>query len=219
MQIVKKPPHRVHHVRQLHAGAFIVRLDRHDIQFEPGQHVSLGIFGSLARREYSIYSAAGDAYLEVLVREIEGGLVSRALKRCEPGDVLSVEGPYGLFTTDPSQRSRCSYLFVASGTGVAPFHCLVESYPRLDYLLLHGMRTARERHDDGTFEPSRYVACVSRGEGGDYPGRVTSFLRHSPVDRHRLCYLCGNSAMIDEVFGILREQGVPLDHLFAEAYF
>jgi ferredoxin--NADP+ reductase/benzoate/toluate 1,2-dioxygenase reductase subunit len=217
--MVQNPPHRVHHVRHLHPGTFVLRLDRHDLQFEPGQHVSLGIPGSLARREYSIYSGAGDDYLEVLVREIEGGLVSRVLKRCEPGDVLSVEGPYGLFVTDPSQRSSSSYLFVASGTGLAPFHCLVRSYPKLDYLLLHGMRTSQERTDDAAFEPARYVACVSRGEGGDYPGRVTSFLRHNPVDRHRLCYLCGNSAMIDEAFGILRDRGVPLEHLFSEAYF
>jgi ferredoxin-NADP reductase len=60
---------------------------------------------------------------------------------------------------------------------------------------------------------------TARGEGGDYRGRVTAWLRSHPVEPQRLCYLCGNSAMIDEAYAILRKQGVPRDHLFAEVYF
>jgi len=217
--MVKSPDFRVHHVRHLNPRTFILRFDRHDLEFEPGQYVGLGIPGSIARREYTIYSGAGDDFLEVLVREIQGGLVSRALARCEPGEALSVEGPYGLFITDPVQRSRARYLFVGSGTGISPFHCLIRSYPDIDYRLLHGVRTAQERHEDGAIDPSRYVACVSRGEGGDYQGRVTGYLRSHPTDPDRLCYLCGNSDMIYESFAILRDQGVPRNHLYAEVYF
>jgi ferredoxin/flavodoxin---NADP+ reductase len=218
-RIVERPTHHVRHVRHLNTGTFVLRFDRHDLQFEPGQYVNLGIPGSIARREYSIYSGTGDDFLEVLVREIEGGLVSPALKCCEPGDALSVEGPYGLFITDPAGRSTARYLFVGSGTGIAPFHCLVRCYPGIDYRVLHGVRTSMERHDDEEFEPSRYVACVSRGEGGDYQGRVTQYLRRNPADPGGLCYLCGNSAMIYEAFAVLRDQGVPRQHLFAEVYF
>lgn len=135
------------------------------------------------------------------------------------GEALSVEGPYGLFVTDPAERARATYLFVGSGTGISPFHCLARSYPRIDYLLLHGVRAVDERHDDGVFERSRYITCVSRGEGGEYQGRVTGWLRSRPVEPDRLCYLCGISGMIDEAFDILRGQGVPRDRLFAEVYF
>ena len=217
--MVKRPIHRVHHVRHLDPRTFILRFDRHDLGFEPGQYLNLGTAGSIAMREYSIYSGAGDDFLEVLIRVIDGGLVSRSLSRCEAGDALSVEGPYGLFVTDPAERAAARYLFVGSGTGISPFHCLARSYPGIDYLLLHGTRTADERHRDGTFERSRYIACVSREEGGDYQGRVTGYLRGHPVNPDRLCYLCGNSAMIYEAFDILREQGVPRDRLFAEVYF
>jgi ferredoxin-NADP reductase len=216
---VKKPTHRVHHVRRLHHGTFILRLDRHNLPFEPGQHVVLGLAGSMARREYSVYSGARDDFLEVLVREIEGGGVSGALGRCDPGDALSVEGPHGLFITDPVHRASGRYLFVGSGTGISPFHCVALSYPGIDYLLLHGVRTARECSDDSAFEASRYIACVSRGDGGAYSGRVTDYLRSHPVEPDRLCYLCGNSAMIDETYSLLKDQGVPRDHLFAEVYF
>jgi ferredoxin--NADP+ reductase len=212
------PVHRVQHVRRLGEAAFVLRFDRHGLQFEPGQYVALGLAGSMAKREYSIYSGAADDFLEVLVREIPDGLVSPALGRCRPGDELSVEGPHGLFVTDPDERASARYLFVASGTGIAPFHCLLRSYPETDYLLLHGVRTLEERWDFEGFEPSRYVPCVSRGEGG-YRGRVTQWLREHPVDPLWRGYLCGNSDMIYESFTILRDGGVPRDHLHAEVYF
>jgi ferredoxin--NADP+ reductase len=211
--------HRVHHVRRTSSGVFLLRFDRQRLLFEPGQHVSLGLAGSPARREYSIYSGAGDDFLEILVREIPGGTVSEALAHCQPGDGLSVEGPHGLFVTDPEERSSASYLFVGTGTGIAPFHCMARSYPAIDYQLLHGVRTAEECHRHRPFEKSRCVTCVSGEEGGDYHGRVTRYLDSHPVDPSRRCYLCGNGAMIDEAFAILRGHGVPRGRIFSEVYF
>jgi ferredoxin/flavodoxin---NADP+ reductase len=217
--MVERPIHRVHHVRSLSQSAYVLRFDRHGLPFEPGQYVNVGLRGSIAAREYSIYSGSGDDFLEVLIREVAGGLVSRALRRCEPGDALSVEGPYGSFVTDPGERGAARYLFVGSGTGISPFHCLVRSYPGIDYLLLHGVRTEQECFDADAFPPSRYVSCVSRTAGGSYRGRVTRYLREHPVDPACLCYLCGNSDMIYDSYAILRDQGVALGHLRAEIYF
>ena len=213
------PVFRVHYVRHLDHSTYVLRFDRRGFEFEPGQYVNLGVQDSIAMREYSIYSGAGDDFLEVLIREIEGGLVSRALGRCQPGDALSVQGPYGHFLTDPRERSSSLYLFIGTGTGVSPFHCLVRSYPDLEYLVLHGVRTDKERYDISAFDSSRYVSCVTRSGGGDFHGRVTRYLRENPVDPACLCYLCGNSDMIYEAYALLRGQGVPLDHLRAEIYF
>ena len=197
----------------------MLRFERHGLAFEPGQHIALGLRGALAMREYSLYSGAGDDFLEVLVREIPGGLVSPALARCRPGDALAVEGPYGLFLTDPSERATSRYLFAGTGTGIAPFHCLLRSYPQIDYLLLHGVRSREDCFDFEVFDQSRYVACVSRGDGGDYQGRITGWLSGHGVDPSWQCYLCGNSDMIYESFAILRSRGVPRERLHAEVYF
>ena len=210
---------RVHRVRDLSPTAYALRLDRRDLSFQPGQHIMVGPGGSSAMREYSICSALGDPFLEVLVREVEGGLVSRTLRQCLPGDAVEVRGPLGVFTTDPEQRASARYLFVATGTGIAPFASIVRSFPALRYRILHGVRAASEVYAAEAFDPSRMVRCVSRTGDGDYRGRVTSYLRENPVDASTLCYLCGNGRMIYEAFEILRGQGVPLDHLFAEVYF
>jgi ferredoxin--NADP+ reductase len=214
-----QPVRRVHHVRRLGPSAFVLRFDRAGLDFEPGQYVALGLRGSLAMREYSIYSAASDDFLEVLVREVTGGLVSPALARCQPGDELLLEGPHGMFVTEPGTRAASKYLFVGSGTGIAPFHCLVRSYPGIDYLLLHGVRVLEDRFDFQVFDRSCFVACVSRSAGGDYGGRVTGWLSEHPVDPGLQCYLCGNSDMVYDVFSILRARGVPREQLHAEVYF
>jgi len=216
---MERPVHRVHNVRLLGEGAYVLRFDRHGLAYEPGQYINLGLQGSIAMREYSIYSASGDPFLEVLIREIEGGMVSRALKRCEPGDLLCVEGPYGSFVTDTAERENARFLFIGTGTGISPFHCLVKSFPHMDYMILHGVRTEMERFDADTFESSRYLCCVTRSAGGDYRGRVTSYLREYEVDPESRCYLCGNSDMIYEAFAILKSRGVPQDHVRAEIYF
>jgi ferredoxin--NADP+ reductase/benzoate/toluate 1,2-dioxygenase reductase subunit len=210
---------RVHHVRDLSPSAYVLRFDRNGLQFQPGQYLAVGLQGRLDMREYTIYSSPGEDYLEILVKEIAGGLVSRALRQCAPGDLLAVQGPLGFFTIEQDAGARDKFLFVASGTGVSPFHCFATSYPGLDYRLLHGVRSSSELYDRQAFDRSRFTRCISREAGGDYHGRVTGYLREHPADPESLCYLCGSCDMIYEAFDILRGQGIPAEQLFAEVYY
>lgn len=211
--------HRVRQVRELSAGVFVLRFDRQGLEFEPGQYLNVGVAGDLDMREYSIYSGPQEDHLEILVKEVEGGYVSRSLRGLGPGDEVTVEGPFGFFVTQAEQRVAGRYLFLATGTGISPFHCLTRAYPELDYTLLHGVRRFEERYEAEAFDPNRYVACVSGEEGGDFRGRITDYLRAHPVEPETLCYACGNCDMIYEVFDILRDSGVPPEHLFSEVYF
>lgn len=219
------PEHCVLSVRNVSPSAYVLRLERGTLAFEPGQYVTLGLAGSTARREYSIYSGCDDPFLEVLIKQVQGGSVSRRLARLPPGAVLECDGPFGYFTIPGARRSR-PLLFVASGTGIAPFHCFTRSYPDLDYRILHGIRSAGERYDCAAYPSSRYLACVSRepapaagAPATSYHGRVTAYLRERPAAPGTACYLCGNSAMIFDALDILKKQGVPSADLFAEVYF
>jgi ferredoxin/flavodoxin---NADP+ reductase len=75
-----------------------------------------------------------------LVREIEGGKVSGRLKKLKPGTEIEVEGPFGFFKFDPEKFASQKFLFVATGTGISPFHSFVRTFPELDYQLVHGVR-------------------------------------------------------------------------------
>ncbi len=228
--VVQTKNHRVQSVRHLTESTFVVRFDRNGIEFEPGQYVSVGLTGDINMREYSVYSPADADYLEILVKEVEEGHVSRRLKRLTEGDELEVDGPFGFFLIEEEDVGR-QVVFIATGTGISPFHCFAGSLKGLDYTLLHGVRTQDERYEHGWFDPHRVITCLSRDpeavgtlaateSGARYAsGRVTDYLRSNPVDPDSLCYLCGNCDMIYEAFDILKDHGVPPEQLFAEVYF
>ena len=148
--------------------------------------------------------------------------------RCGPPATRAARAARPLATgagkTPRGARASARFLFVATGTGVSPFHCFARDNPGLDYLLLHGVRDPAELYDRGSFARDRFVPCISRGGGAEsagnaYAGRVTSWLSEQPVDASRYCYLCGNSDMIYEAYALLRKRGVPHSHIFAEVYF
>ena len=213
----RAPVHRVHAIRRLSDDSYVLRFDRHGLVFEPGQYVSVGAGGDVDMREYSVYSGVEQDFLEILVRKVASGYVSRRLARLAPGDEVSVDGPFGYFTIEPEFRGA-KHVFIATGTGISPFHNFALSYPRLDYRVLHGIRTLEDRYEHALFG-RRYLSCVSRGAGGDYTGRVTAYLRDGAIDPDTRYYLCGNCDMIYECFDILQTAGVPHHNLFAEVYF
>ncbi len=235
--------HRVIANRDLSDTTYCLRFERNGMEFDPGQYLSVGLEGEIDRREYSIYSSPHDDFLEILLKEVDVGTVSKRLRRLSPGDKVSVEGPFGFFVIPEEFRSG-RFLFVSTGTGISPFHCFAHAYPGLDYQLLHGVRTAKDFYEHQVFDKSRLVRCVTREDTGDFRGRVTDYLRQYPfgaadapvatpaagapqvphgMDADRgpgpYCYLCGNCDMIYEAFDILTDQGVPPERLFAEVYF
>ena len=211
--------------RELSDSTYVLRLERGDLSFLPGQYITLGEAGAAETREYSIYSGQEDPYLEVLIKEVVGGSVSRRLRRLTPGSELRCDGPFGFFTLGDEKDDRL-LLWVATGTGIAPFHSFVTSHSGLDYRLLHGVRAPAECYERAAYASERYLPCVSGADPGEqqasqrgFAGRVTGYLQHNAVTAGTRCFLCGNSEMIFEVFDLLKQQGVPSSDIAAEVYF
>jgi ferredoxin/flavodoxin---NADP+ reductase len=147
--------HKVILIRNLTDSTFVIRLERMNFQFQTGQFVILKIPGSAEKREYSVYSGENDDFLEVLVREIEGGKVSGRLKKLKPGTEIEVEGPFGFFKFDPEKFASQKFLFVATGTGISPFHSFVRTFPELDYQLVHGVRLKEEAYEHADYQKEK----------------------------------------------------------------
>ena len=194
-------------------------MERNDLQFQTGQFVMLKNLNSSAKREYSVYSGEKDEYLEVLVREVEGGKVSGRLKKLKPGTEIEVEGPFGFFKFNPEKFASQKFLFVATGTGISPFHSFVRTFPRLDYQLVHGVRKKEEAYEHADFELENIKLCLSGDENGDFYGRVTDYLFTQKIDSETNCFLCGNSEMIYEAFDILTGKGIPVSNIYSQVYF
>lgn len=211
--------HKVISVRNLTELTFVIRLERNNLQFQTGQFVMLKNLNSSAKREYSVYSGEKDDFLEVLVREIEGGKVSGKLKKLKPGSEIEVEGPFGFFKFNPEKFTSQKFLFVATGTGISPFHSFVRTFPELDYQLVHGVRLKEEAYEHADFQKENVRLCLSGDENGDFYGRVTDFLFTQKIDSETNCFLCGNSEMIYEAFDILTGKGIPVSNIYSEVYF
>ncbi len=210
---------KVIHVRNLTTCAYVLRVERLDMTFRAGQSITLGVRRMRVNREYTIYSGEQEPYFDVLIRDIPNGTVSPALHRCVAGEELECAGPYGSFVLEKPDDPARQYLFVGTGTGIAPFHSFVRTHPQINYRILHGIRRLDERYDMADYARDRYVACVSGEDGGDFRGRVTDYLKQHRVDPKTHCYLCGNGQMLSEAYDIIRAQGVPSNQLHVEAFF
>ena len=211
--------HKIIDIRHLTDSTFVIRLERNGINFQTGQFIMLGMEKQIEQREYSVYSGEKDDFLEVLVREVEMGKISKQLKHLKPGDAIRVDGPFGFFKFHPDMFSSDKFLFIATGTGISPFHSFIRTHSHLNYRLVHGVRYVHEAYEYHDFERSKITLCTTGDTDGDFEGRVTDYLFTQEVDADANYFLCGNNEMIQEVFDILTAKGVPISNIYSEVYF
>lgn len=210
---------KVLEIRNLTDSAYILRFEKKGMDFNAGQYITLGHKNDIDVREYSIYSTETDPNLEVLIKEVEEGKLSKQFRQLKVGDEVKLDGPFGYFTLGKNAIENDKFLLIASGTGIAPFHSMIGSYPHIDYHLLHGVRYGHEAYEKEHYNTDKITVCSSRDDRGDYHGRVTDYVKQYPVDKDTHVYLCGNCNMIYDVYDILNEQNFPSDMIHAEVYF
>lgn len=208
-------------------------------QFQPGQFISVlipgaGPAGRDLRRAYSIASAPemmpGENCFELCVKLVEGGPGTNYLNNLQIGQAFKGHVPFGDFVYKTSKEKHV--IFVATGTGIAPFRSMVyskvynENKP-LSAKILFGVRDSSDLFYTEELAPllgKGYVEALSRpsGQWSGFQGRVTDWLRQnsSVIDwKNTEFYLCGNGAMITEVKAILTEMAVDKSAIHQEVYY
>jgi ferredoxin/flavodoxin---NADP+ reductase len=205
-------------VRPLTNETFVLVTARNGMDFIPGQRVKINLMYDDIKRPYSIYSGNNSDRLEFLIREVPNGSLTPRLKPLCPGDKLEIIGPNGHFSLHKTNSMEGKHLFIASGTGIAPFHSMIQSHPGLNYKLLHGVGYANDAYEKESYDPSRIVVCTSRDNLGNYKGRVTGYLKENDEEFDHV-YLCGNSHMIADATEILLKKGYHRNQIHTEIYF
>jgi ferredoxin-NADP reductase len=217
------------------------RADGQPCRFDAGQWMQL-IFplqdaqGRALRRSYSIASAAdGSPRFELAVTKVEGGPGSTFLHALEPGATLDVKGPAGTFTSPLATASAS--LFIATGTGVAPFrgmlHDALAAGRTEPMWLLFGVRSRDEYLFGDELEALaakhpfvRVLPALSRPEP-DWRGRTGYVQGHVKALWQELtaahpgahAYICGVKKMLTAAREVLRvELGVDRKSVHLEAY-
>lgn len=208
--------------------------------FIPGQYATMGLVGpsgKLIQRPMSISSPSTDlSEYEFFVRLVPDGEFTPLLWKLKVGDPINIKGAKGKFVLQDDAR-RC--VFVASGTGLAPFMSMIETLlargEEREIDLLHGVsydydlawrEWLSEIANDGRL-PLRYAGTVSRPaacpDWHGLTGRVESVFEAQLDDRgltaaDTTLYLCGNPDMITAVEAIATARGFPPEQIRKELY-
>jgi len=200
-----------------------------DFKYLPGQSLDLIAPGGI-RRSYSIANAFMQAgALEMHVRAVQNGLMSRfLLDTATSGTLMHLHGPLGTFALrDPAGKDL---IFLATGTGIAPVKALLESLPLLkasqapaSVTLLWGGRYPEDLYLDFSKMPviDRYIPVLSRADGTwqGACGHVQDvLLRSKPQLGNATVYACGSYAMIRDAREALLAAGLPMAQFHADAF-
>jgi ferredoxin--NADP+ reductase len=199
-------------------GAYVLSIKR-DFEFLSGQVVALGVDPQIAPRLYSIASGEQDSFVEILYTEKSGGELTPMLSSLKPGDKIMVSEPFGTFT-----QVTDSAIYIAAGTGIAPFISKIKSMKGKDPILIHGVSFPEYFYFNDYLNQNlnrNYIQCCSRCFDDEYfQGRVTDFLKTwKGLSPNKKYYLCGSAEMVVDTRDLLISMGVPFGNINAEIYF
>jgi ferredoxin--NADP+ reductase len=204
--------------QELSEGLYLVGFKR-SFTFRAGQVIGIALEENGPRRLYSICSGERDEEIQILYKVVDEGYLTPQLSDLEIGDTIWITAPGGEFTgnSDPA-------VWIATGTGIAPYYSMLRSGLGANKILLHGNRYLEQFHFLDEFREvlgDNYIRCCSaESDQGVYSGRVTDYLEErDKLDPHLMYYLCGSADMVVEVRDILIAKGIPFAHIISEIYF
>lgn len=194
---------------ELAPGILEVRIQRPaGFTFLPGQFVRF-IMDDY-QRDYTIVSHPDADTIDFCIALIKGGRFSNAITNARAGGRFQVTGPHGHFIFQGTVHRP---VFVATGTGIAPFVAFCRTGLK-DALLLHGVPIPDQLIYRHLLEPClhAYVPCVSGALDaqdclkGGFSGRVTAYLETILLPNTYDFYLCGQRTMIKDATALIDDR-------------
>lgn len=201
------------------------------LQFLPGHYVELSLLDGRTR-SFSIANAPhDDALIELHIRRIEGGEVTRHLfEELKEKSILRIRGPLGGFFL--REDSRRPILMMGGGTGFAPLKSMIEHAVHLGLSrpirLYWGARSRRDlylpdlpRQWAEAIPDFDYTPVLSEPDT-DWPGRTglvhAAVMEDYPVLDGLEVYMAGPSAMIEAAEPAFLARGQDPEHMHADAF-
>ena len=185
----------------------------------PGQCAMLSIPG-VGEALFSITSSPTTTeYMEFSIKK--GGCVTDWLHAMEPGQQITVRGPYGNGFPVEGELKGKDLVFIAGGIGLAPLHSVInycranrENYGTID--IIYGSRSMDDLVDyeeivnewipeDGI---NVHLTIDREQEGWDgHVGFVPNFVKEVNPDISKTVLMCGPPIMIKFTLAALKELG------------
>ena len=187
--------------------------------------------GKLIRRAYSIASPpAKKNGFDLILKLVQGGVVTNWFWSLKSGDKIQVHGPLGKFILP--QPTDFDIVFVATGTGIAPFRSMIRTLLPAGFKrkvwLIFGTRfdTMIPYHAEwldlaAKYPNFQYIPTISRptpawkGETGYVQTKMEKFV---PQPEGKRIYICGLNEMIQSVQEAGLKLGYRKDQILFEKY-
>lgn len=208
-------------VRQVASETMLLEVAVADgVFFQPGQYVRIQPAGTDISRSYSMANVPGDRQLQFFIRMVEGGAFSGWLSGALAGDKVQMSAPHGTFFLRDEPRPR---LFVAGGTGVAPFLSMLRSMNAdaraIPTIMLLGARTPGHLFALDELQALRselphvnlQLAVEQDATQDCHQGYATDLIGTLGLASNTRVYLCGPPPMVEagrraaESAGLLRQ--------------
>ena len=199
--------------------------------FLPGQYVILHL-GPGLRRAYSMCNLPDGRTLQIISKHYAGGAGSGALAALSPGDVVTLEGPFGACTLSKRPGHK---VFLAGGTGISPILSLVRqaAAERIDFGAPADVIYCARRPCDlaaatdlseavAALGNARFLQVVEEDAPADWQGglgRAPEALSRIAYDPDAVeIYVAGPPVMVDAVKAALKEAGVPITRVHFDSF-
>ena len=204
--------------------------------FVPGQWLSVKAStpdGEEITRAYSIASPPSDnGYFAFCLNRVQDGFMSNHLCQLPEGAEISFQGPFGDFILRPPVTDT---LFIATGTGVAPYRSMLqwlladpERHQNREFWLLFGARYEQDLYYREEFERLaaehprfHFLPTLSRSSA-EWAGLRGYVQDHVPLivgtrtDMH--AYICGLDKMVKANRELLKTLGWERNRIRHEKY-
>lgn len=205
---------------------FLRRVDDLPVRFVPGQFITVYFpeAGTPEGKSYSLSGAPDEEGLRITVKAM--GEFSHRLTKMQAGDIVTASLPYGFFFSD---NTDTDIVLVAAGIGIAPFRSMLldalNIYPSRKIILYYTCKRESEiifkdeleglASTSKQFSTSYFLTQEGAKERIDVKKLVENLPRlHSPE-----FFLCGSIEFVRDMWKGLKENGVPEDAIFTEAFF
>ena len=199
------------------------------LDYHPGQYIDV-IGKDGLRRSYSVANApASDRSIELHIRQVPGGAMSRYwFEEAGMNDLLRINGPLGTFFL--REVAGQDLVLLATGTGIAPIKAMLEGLaagpqerlPR-SISVYWGGRVPQDLYwnPEGAGLALRYVPVLSRGDASWTGARghvQQAVLQSGPALGGAVVYACGSLAMIESARAQLIAEGLNSRNFYSDAF-
>lgn len=167
-------------------------------------------------RPYSLASAPGRT-VRLLVDVRTKGMGASWASTIAPGDDVELELPYGRWLITPDRgmtdaEAPRQRIFIATGTGIAPFLAAFEAGRRDEDILIVGCSRTEDDLTGRVGTPlPRLIRCVSREAApGTFHGRITDYLNAEGIDPEATYYVCGSARIVRDISRIIQAGGARI---------